>query len=468
MAKGFFYSHSVLGSSPTLKYRNGLNFRPNFHPLHTTMSCFWVAAQIPEKCTKWPQMPLTCSRSKIPTCMLHTPTRAKFSICFTLQWAIFELRPNFWREQPFVIIWKSYLSTPGGRNWANFCSMGTSFQDMGHFSKLPYLGMKIGNWPKLHIYPLSIPGGWNWPYFRSTGSGFRYTGQFSKLPYMGMKLGNGESAKTCTYTLSTPGGKNLAYFHSTGSGFQNKSRFSKLPYLGMKLDHWPKYQKLHIYSLATLGGRNWAYFRSTSSGFRDTGRFSKLAIFGHETWPLATVAHTHQCTLFLPQGVEIELIFALWAAVSELRAVFQNWPYLGMKFGDWQKLHMHTNVLSSYPKGSKLSLFSLFGQQFPRYGPIFKIAIFGHETWPLAKVPEVAHILSFLPMGSKLNLFSLYGQRFPRYGPIFKIGHIWAWNLAIGQSARSCKYTLFLLQGGRNGAYFHSTGRCFQDTGRFS
>ena len=53
------------------------------------------------------------------------------------------------------------------------------------------------------------------------------------------------------------------------------------------------------------------------------------------------------------------------------------------------------------------------------------------STWPLAKVPEVAHILSFYPMGSKLRLFLLYGQRFPRLGPIFKIaifGHE-TWSL---------------------------------------
>ncbi len=49
---------------------------------------------------------------------------------------------------------------------------------------------------------------------------------------------------------------------------------------------------------------------------------------------------------------------------------------------------------SFYPRGSKLSLFSLYGQRFPRYGSIFKIAIFGHKTWPLAKVPEIAHTLS--------------------------------------------------------------------------
>ncbi len=68
-----------------------------------------------------------------------------------------------------------------------------------------------------------------------------------------------------------------------------------------------------------------------------------------------------------------------------------------------------------------MSLFSLYGQQFPRYVGIFKIAIFGHETWPLAKVPEVAPILSFYPKGSKLSLFLLYRQRFPRYVAIFNI-----------------------------------------------
>ncbi len=48
-------------------------------------------------------------------------------------------------------------------------------------------------WPKLrklHIYYISAPGGWIWAYFCSEGSGFRDTGRFSKLPYLGMKLGN--------------------------------------------------------------------------------------------------------------------------------------------------------------------------------------------------------------------------------------------------------------------------------------
>ncbi len=52
---------------------------PNFRPFRSTLSQFWVMAQFSEKCTEWPQMTLTCSRSKIPTCMLHKPPRLKFS-----------------------------------------------------------------------------------------------------------------------------------------------------------------------------------------------------------------------------------------------------------------------------------------------------------------------------------------------------------------------------------------------------
>ncbi len=51
-------------------------------------------------------------------------------------------------------------------------------------------------------------------------------------------------------------------------------------------------------------------------------------------------------TLLLPQGGKIELIFALRAAVSKIRAIFFNLPYLGMKLGKWpkfQKLEMHAH-----------------------------------------------------------------------------------------------------------------------------
>ncbi len=54
------------------------------------------------------------------------------------------------------------------------------------------------------------------------------------------------------------------------------------------------------------------------------------------------------------------------------------------------------------------------GQLFQRYGTIFKIAIFGHETSQVAKVPEVEHIPSLNPRGGGRNLacFSSTGSSF--------------------------------------------------------
>ena len=152
---------------------------------------------------------------------------------------------------------------------------------------------------------------------------------------------------------------------------------------------------------------------------------------------MASGQSTRSCTYTL--FLEIELIFALRAAVSEIARQFSKLPYLGMKLGMWptwpkfQKLHIHP--IST--QGSKLRLFLLYGQRFPTYGPIFKTAIFGYQTCPLAKVPEVAHIYSLYLRGSKLSLFSLYRQRFPRYGPLFKIAIFWheTWPLKIPEVA---------------------------------
>ncbi len=74
---------------------------------------------------------------------------------------------------------------------------------------------------------------------------------------------------------------------------------------------------------------------------------------------------------------------------------------------------LHRAPLST--QGSKLSLFSLYMQWLPRYGQIFKIAVFFvHETWNLKKGPEVAYGPSFYPSWSKLSSFSLYGEPFSR------------------------------------------------------
>ncbi len=122
--------------------------------------------------------------------------------------------------------------------------------------------------------------------------------------------------------------------------------------------------------------------------------------------------------------------------------------------------------LSTPGGGEKLSLFSLYGQPFSRYGSIlitsmfgheicnlkngpkdayvlffcpqgleieltvalrasvfeirtiFNISMFGYSIWNLKKGPKVSYLVSFCPMGLKMSLFLLYGQWLSRYGSI--------------------------------------------------
>ncbi len=157
-------------------------------------------------------------------------------------------------------------------------------------------------------------------------------------------------------------------------------------------------------------------------------KLSSFSLYGQRIlryWPnFKTVIFRHEfqtCTLFLPQGVEIKVIFALRGQQFSRYGPIFKIAIFGHETWQLAKVPEVAHMLSFYPRRVKLSLFLLYGQRFPRYGPFFKIAIFGHETWQVAKVPKVAHISSFYPKGWKLSSFLLYAQRFPRYGPIFKI-----------------------------------------------
>ncbi len=57
---------------------------------------------------------------------------------------------------------------------------------------------------------------------------------------------------------------------------------------------------------------------------------------------------------------------------------------------------------------------------------IFKIAIFGHETWQLAKVPESAHMLSFYPRRVEIELSFALQAAVSKIRAIFLTCHIWA------------------------------------------
>ena len=99
---------------------------------------------------------------------------------------------------------------------------------------------------------------------------------------------------------------------------------------------------------------------------------------------------------------------------------FSTLPYLGMKLGHWpksQKLHTYYIFL---PGSLNSANIRSMGSTF-RDTALFSITIFGHKTWQVAKVPEVAHIPSFYSKGLNFSLFLLYGQWFSTYRPIFKI-----------------------------------------------
>ncbi len=89
--------------------------------------------------------------------------------------------------------------------------------------------MKLGKWlkfQKLHICSLSTPGGWNWAYFCSTGIRFRDMGQVSKLPYSGMKLGKWKKfQKLYIYDLNYSWVEDFTPFCSTIARFPDNWGF---------------------------------------------------------------------------------------------------------------------------------------------------------------------------------------------------------------------------------------------------
>ncbi len=155
--------------------------------------------------------------------------------------------------------------------------------------------------------------------------------------------------------------------------------------------------KLHMYSLSIKGGLKLSLFSLYGQSFLRYLPIFKITIFGYETWPLAKVTEVLHI-LFPPQGVEIEIV-DLWAAVSEIQDNIQNghiWAWKIAIFGQNSRSCTYTLFL---PKGVEIEFIFAYSQGFLRYGPTFKMPMFGHETWPLAKGPEVVHIPSFYLRG---------------------------------------------------------------------
>ncbi len=132
------------------------------------------------------------------------------------------------------------------------------------------------------------------------------------------------------------------------------------------------------------GDQNWADFRC--NGFQDIDRFSKLPCLGMKlSLPFGKNSSRCMHTLFLPQGVDIELIFTLWASYIYALSVrgsrnwahfrptdsgfrdtwcFSKFSYLGMKLDHWQKLHeLHLHSLST-TEGRNSAYFRSMGNSY--------------------------------------------------------------------------------------------------------
>ncbi len=230
-------------------------------------------------------------------------------------------------------------------------------------------------------------------------------------------------------------------------------QLAKVPEVAHIMSFYPRVSKLSFFFRSVMG-----------TSFRDTGWFQTCHIWA---WNLAIGQSSRSCTysLFPPQGeyktgpvhtqqqlavsdmtmsgwkLTISLFHpsihprgskvSLFSLYGQWLLRFSKLPYLGMKLGHWQKDSEVTHIPYFYPS-TPLSLFSLYGEWFLSYGPIFKLDIFGHETCQLAYLgPEVAHTLTFYPRGSKWSLFSR--DAVSEILAYFQNCHIWPWNLAIGQ-----------------------------------
>ncbi len=83
----------------------------------------------------------------------------------------------------------------------------------------------------------------------------------------------------------------------------------------------------------------------------------------------------------------------------------------------------------------------------------------------LGHLPKL-HIYSLSNLGIKTELIFTLWAAVSQIWADFRNGHIWAWNLVIDQSARSCTYSLFLTQGVKIELIFALWA--VRDTGRFS
>ncbi len=128
---------------------------PNFGPFSSTISCFWITTQFCENYTEWHQNELDIFKVKSTHMNTTYTAEAQIFICLALRWAVFEIRPFFGKctEWPQMTLTCSrskiplcMLHAPRGPDFRPFHFMMSSFQVTPPF----FLGKCI-KWPQMTL-----------------------------------------------------------------------------------------------------------------------------------------------------------------------------------------------------------------------------------------------------------------------------------------------------------------------------
>ena len=210
----------------------------------------------------------------------------------------------------------------------------------------------------------------------------------------------------------------------------------------MKLPLAINFQNLHTYSLSTQGVEIELIFTLRGAVSEMQAEFQNCSILAWNwaIWPKFQKLHIYMYS----QGVEIELIFALWSAFSEIQADFLNchiWAWTLPIRPKFQKLHIYS--LSTPERGGggwggEIDLIFGLRAVVPEIRANFQNCHI--LAWNLASRQSSRSYALFLPQGVKMELIFALQAAVSKMQANFPNRHIWAWNLASGQSARSCTY----------------------------
>ncbi len=148
--------------------------------------------------------------------------------------------------------------------------------------------------------------------------------------------------------------------------------------------------------------------------------------------------HKMQIHFFVPQGVEIKLIFGLWAAIFEIFeiSIFRH----GISNLKKSRKVPYIYALCFYPKWVEVKLIFALRVAVFEIRADFQNSI-RHDIWNLEKGPKLVYTL-FLPHGVEIDL--IFGLRAAIFEvqAYFQNFRIWAWNLDFEGRSKSFIFTL--------------------------